>query len=93
MKELFLHHNALFDLLPDEMVVNALIFIDVGILSDRKHVCKRRQKLIDTYVFQVKAFRENKSVDNGQGCYSFSQISSNDVRRLDFPWYVFTISD
>lgn len=91
MTEVFTHNYGHFDLLPNEMVINILISIDVNTLFDCRLVCKRWQKLIDTYVFQEKAFRENKFVNNGQGYYSFSQISANDVRRLDLPWYVFYI--
>ncbi|XP_025202011.1 F-box only protein 27-like isoform X2 [Melanaphis sacchari] len=54
-------------------------------------VCKRWQELIDAYVFQEKASRENKFVNNGKGYYSFSKIDSNNIRKLELPWYVFHV--
>jgi len=80
-----------FDLLPDEMVVYTLSFIDADTLMDCRLVCKRWRELIDAYVFQEKASRENEFVNNGRGYYSFSQIDSNSVRKLELPWYVFYV--
>lgn len=80
-----------FDLLPNEMVVNTLSFIDSSTLLNCRLVCKRWQELIDSCVFQEKASRENKFVNKGRGYHSFSEIDSNNVRKLDLPWYVFYI--
>jgi len=80
-----------FDVLPDEMVVNTLSFVDADTLLDCRLVCKRWQELIDAYVFQEKASRENEFVNNGRGYHSFSQIDSNSVRKLELPWYVFHV--
>jgi len=91
MTEELKNHYEPFDLLPDEIVIITLILIEANTLFDCRLVCKRWQQLIDTYVFQEKAARENNFVNNGQGYYSFSQISSNEVRSLDLPWYVFHI--
>jgi len=91
MTEELNNHYEPVDLLPDEIVISTLILIDANTLFACRLVCKRWQQLIDTYVFQEKAARENKFVNNGRGYNSFSQISSNEVRNLDLPWYVFYI--
>lgn len=73
------------------MVINTFILIDANTLLYCRLVCKRWQKLIDTYVFQEKAALENKFVNNVRGYSSFSQISSNDIRKIELPWYVFYV--
>lgn len=80
-----------FDLLPDEMVVYALSFVDVDTLLACRLVSRRWRELIEAYVFQEKASRENEYVNNGHGFFSFSQIDSNTVRKLDLPWYIFYV--
>lgn len=79
------------ELLPDEMIVYVLSFIDANKLLDCRLVCKRWQELLDSYVFQEKASRQNKYVNNGRGYVSFSEIDSNNVRKLELPWYVFYV--
>jgi len=91
MMNVLKHPHKPFDLLPDEMVVYTLSFIDADTLMDCRLVCKRWRELIDAYVFQEKASRENEFVNNGRGFYSFSQIDSNSVRKLELPWYVFYV--
>jgi len=86
-----LKYNQLFDLLPNEIIINIFILIDAKTLLDCRLVCKRWQELIDAYVFQEKAALENKFVNNGQGYSSFSQIGSNDIRKIELPWYVFYV--
>ncbi|CAH1731072.1 F-box only protein 2-like [Aphis gossypii] len=86
-----LKNNQPFDLLPDEMLIHTLILIDAKTLLDCRLVCKRWQELIDAFVFQEKAALENKFVNNGQGYSSFSQIGSNDIRKIELPWYVFYV--
>lgn len=78
-----------FGLLPDEMVVYTLSFVDADSLLCCRLVCRSWRQLIDAYVYQEKASCENQSVNDGRGYYSFSQIDSKTVRKLDFPWYVF----
>lgn len=78
-----------FDLLPDEMVVHVLCFVPVDSLLDCRLVCRRWRVFIDSRVYQEKAAQENEFVNNGRGFYSFSQIDSNTVRKLNLPWYVF----
>lgn len=78
-----------FNLLPDEMVIHLLTFVDADSLLNCKLVCKSWKSFIDAYVFQEKASRENEFVNNGKGYCSFSHIDSNTVRKLDYPWYVF----
>ncbi|VVC34170.1 F-box domain,Galactose-binding domain-like,F-box associated (FBA) domain [Cinara cedri] len=78
-----------FDLLPDEMIICLLSFVDVDSLLNCRIVCKRWRSFIDAHVFHEKASRGNEIVNNGKGYYSFSQIDSNTVRKLEFPWYVF----
>lgn len=78
-----------FNLLPDEMVIHLLTFVDADSLLNCKLVCKSWKSFIDAYVFQEKASRENELVNNGKGYCSFSHIDSNTVRKLDYPWYVF----
>ncbi|KAL5239302.1 hypothetical protein ACI65C_006712 [Semiaphis heraclei] len=84
-----MNHYDPFDLIPNEIVSNILILNDPDTLFVCRLVCKRWQQLIDTYVFQEKAARENEFANNGRGYYSFSHIHPNDVRSLEFPWYVF----
>ncbi|XP_060852462.1 F-box only protein 17-like [Rhopalosiphum padi] len=91
MMDVLKNHHEPFDLLPDEMVVYTLSFIDADTLLDCRLVCKRWRELIDAYVFQEKASRENKYVNNGRGYYSFSKIDSNNIRKLELPWYVFHV--
>jgi len=91
MMEVFKNFHNPFDLLPDEMVVNTLSLIDADTLLNCRFVCKRWWELIDAYVFQEKASRENEFENNGRGYYSFSQIDSNSVRKLELPWYVFYV--
>lgn len=91
MMEVFKNSHKPFDLLPDEMVVNTLSFVDADTLLDCRLVCKRWRELIDAYAFQEKASRENEIVNNGRGYYSFSQIDSNSVRKLELAWYVFYV--
>lgn len=78
-----------FNLLPDEMVVHVLSFVNIDSLLDCRLVCRRWKVLIDSLVYQEKAAQENEFVNNGHGFYSFSQIDSNTVRKLKLPWYVF----
>jgi len=78
-----------FDFLPDEMVVLTLSFVDAVSLLNCRLVCKRWRTLVDAHVFQEKASRENNTVNDGRGYYSFSEIDSKTVRKLDLPWYVF----
>ncbi|XP_026821492.1 F-box only protein 6-like [Rhopalosiphum maidis] len=85
------NHHQLFDLLPNEVIVNTFTFIDADTLFDCRLVCKRWKELIDEYAFQEKAARENEFMNDGRGYYSFSQINSNDIRKLDLPWYVFYV--
>ncbi|CAI6367368.1 unnamed protein product [Macrosiphum euphorbiae] len=91
MMEVFKNSHNSFDLLPDEMVLNTLSLIDADTLLNCRLVCKRWRELIDAYVFQEKASRENEFVNDGQGYDSFSQIDSNSVRKLELPWYVFYV--
>ncbi|CAI6366694.1 unnamed protein product [Macrosiphum euphorbiae] len=91
MMDVFKNSHKPFDLLPDEMVVNTLSFIDADTLLDCRLVCKRWRELIDAYVFQEKASRENEFVNNGRGYYSFSQVESSSIRKLELPWYVFYV--
>lgn len=86
-----LKKNQSFDLLPDEMFIHILISIDAKTLLDFRLVCKRWQELIETFVYQEKAVLENKFVNNGQGYSSFSQIGSNDIRKIELSWYVFYV--
>ncbi|KAF0770806.1 F-box only protein 2-like [Aphis craccivora] len=74
-----LKNNQTFDLLPNEMVINTFILIDTNTLLDCRLVCKRWQKLIF------------KFVNNSRGYSGFSQISSNDIRKIELPWYVFYV--
>lgn len=80
-----------FDLLPDEMVIYVLKFVDADTLVRCRLVSKKWLELIEAYVFQEKASRENEYVNNGQGYLSFSQIDSKTVRKLDLPWYIFYV--
>ncbi|XP_025196235.1 F-box only protein 6-like [Melanaphis sacchari] len=89
--EVLNNHQQYFDLIPNEMIIKTFIFIDAATLLNCRLVCKRWQELIDAYVFQEKAARENKYVNNGRGYHSFSQIASNDVKKLELPWYVFYV--
>ncbi|XP_026821318.2 F-box only protein 6-like [Rhopalosiphum maidis] len=85
------NHHQLFELLPNEVVVNTFTFVDADTLFDCRLVCKRWKELIDEYAFQEKVARKNKFMNDGRGYYSFSQINSNDIRKLDLPWYVFYV--
>lgn len=78
-----------FESLPDEMVVCTLSFVDPDTLLNCRLVCQRWHQLIDAYVFQEKASRDNELANGGRGYHSFSLIDSNTVRKLDLPWYVF----
>ncbi|XP_025412344.1 F-box only protein 27-like [Sipha flava] len=80
-----------FELLPDEMVVYVLSFVDTDTLLNCRLVSKRWLDLIEAYVFQEKASRENEYVNNGNGYFSFSEIDTNTVRKLDLPWYIFYV--
>ncbi|XP_050536224.1 F-box only protein 6-like [Daktulosphaira vitifoliae] len=77
--------------LPDEMMVYLLCLVDVDTLLNCRLVNSEWRYLIDTYVFQEKASKENQFVNDGKGFYSFSSIGSNCVNKLDLPWYVFYV--
>lgn len=89
MFKITVNKKRFFDLLPNEMVIFALSFVDVDTLLNCRLVCKNWRSIIDANVFQEKASRENEFVNNGKGFYSFSQISPNTVGKLEYPWYVF----
>lgn len=91
MMEVLKNHHEPFNLLPDEMVVYTLSFIDADTLLNCRLVCKIWRELIDAYVFQEKSSRENEYVNNGRGYYSFSKIDSSNIRKLELPWYVFYV--
>jgi len=55
-------------------------------------LCVKDSKNLLTHMyFKKKAALENKLVNNGRGYSSFSQISSNDIRKIELPWYVFCV--
>ncbi|XP_050428955.1 F-box only protein 6-like [Adelges cooleyi] len=78
-----------FCTLPNEMVIYVLSLVDEDSLLTCRLVTRSWRYLIDKFVFQDKASKENALVNNGQGFYSFSNIGSNSIKRLDLPWYVF----
>lgn len=81
--------NVFIFSLPDEMVTYLLSFVDADTLLNCRLVCTAWRVLIDSYAFQEKASRENEFVNNGRGYYSFSDIDSSTIRKLDLPWFVF----
>lgn len=80
-------NEELFGLLPDEMVIYTLNFVDPDTLLNCRLVCKSWREFIDSDVFQDKASRENEI----HRFYSFSHIHPSTVKKLDLPWFVFYV--
>lgn len=78
-------NKEFFGLLPDEMVIYTLSFVDSDTLLKCRLVCESWREFIDADVFQDKASRENEI----HRFHSFSLIHPSAVRKLDLPWFVF----